>query len=153
MSTPTTPDEYIASLPADRREALTEVRRVINASLPDGFEEGMLYGIVSWYVPLERYPDTYNKQPLSLAGLASRKNYMTLYLNNVYGNREIERWFKQRWSDSGKKLDMGKSCVYFKKLDDLALDVVAEAIARDPVDRFVAYYEEARGSSRKTRGR
>jgi hypothetical protein len=153
VTTPSTPEEYIASLPPDRRGAVTKVREIVNAHLPEGFEEGMLYGIISWYVPLERFPNTYNKQPLSLAGLANRKNNMTLYLNNVYGNTETERWFKKRWAETGKKLDMGMSCVYFKSTDDLALDVVAEVIARDSLDRFIAYYEESRGSSRKTRGR
>jgi hypothetical protein len=146
-----TPEGYIESLPPDRREAIMQVRAVINANLPEGYEEGMLYGIISWYVPLERFPDTYNKQPLTLAGLANRKNNMTLYLNNVYGNPTTERWFKNRWAETGKKLDMGKSCVYFKKIDDLPLDVVAEVIARDPLDQFVTYYEAVRGSSRKSR--
>jgi Domain of unknown function (DU1801) len=151
MATASTPDEYIASLPDERREPLAHVRDVINAHLPAGFEEGILYGIIGWYVPLERFPDTYNKQPLSLAGLANRKRNMTLYLNNVYGDSETERWFKRAWADSGKKLNMGKSCVYFKKLEDLALDVVADVIARESVDEFVAYYEKVRGSSRKSR--
>jgi len=153
MTTPTTPDEYIASLPAGRREPIATVRRIINDNLPDGFEEGMLYGIISWYIPLARFPDTYNKQPLALAGLASHKNNMTLYLNNVYGNTDTERWFKQAWEASGKKLNMGKSCVYFKKLDDLELDVVADVIARESLDRFIGYYEKSRGSSRKARRR
>jgi hypothetical protein len=148
---PTTPEDYIASLPPGRREAITQVRAVINANLPQGYQEGMLYGIISWYVPLESFSDTYNKQPLTLAGLASRKNNMTLYLNNVYGNPTTERWFKNRWAETGKKLNMGKSCVYFRKIEDLPLDVVAEVIAREPLDQFVTYYEKVRGSSRKSR--
>src|ERR687892_507531 len=153
MTTPTTPDEYIATLPSDRREPMATVREVINANLPEGFEEGILYGIISWHVPLERFPNTYNKQPLGLAGLGNRKNYMTLYLNNVYGNPETERWFKDRWAATGKKLNIGKSCVYFKRIDDLPLNVVAEVIGRESVDGFVAYYEKTRGSSRKARRR
>jgi hypothetical protein len=78
---------------------------------------------------------------------------MTLYLNNVYGNPTTERWFKNRWAETGKNLSMGKSCVYFKKIEDLPLDVVAEVIAREPLDQFVAYYEKVRGSSRKSRRR
>jgi hypothetical protein len=127
------------------------VRELINANLPEGYEEGMLYGIISWHVPLERFPGTYNKQPLGLAGLANRKNYMVLYLNSVYADRETERWFKERWAESGKKLDMGKSCVYFKKLDDLPLDLVAEVIAREPLEQYVASYQKVRGSARKAR--
>jgi hypothetical protein len=90
---------------------LAKVRGVINTNLPSGYEEGMLYGIIGWYVPLERSPDTYNKQPLSLAGLGNRKNNLTLHLNNVYGDRETERWFKEAWAETGKKLNMGESCV------------------------------------------
>jgi hypothetical protein len=85
--------------------------------------------------------------------LAQNANNMTLYLNNVYGNPTTERWFKNRWAETGKKLDMEKSCVYFKKIEDLPLDVIAEVIARDPVDQFVTYYETVRGSSRKSRRR
>lgn len=153
MVAPTTPEHYIESLPPGRREGIAQVRAVINANLPQGYQEGMLYGIIGWYVPLESFPDTYNKQPLNLAGLANRKNNMTLYLNNVYGNPTTERWFKNRWAETGKKLNMGKSCVYFKKIEDLPLDVVAEVIAREPLDQFVAYYEKVRGSSRKSRRR
>lgn len=153
MAAPITPEDYIESLPPGPREAIAQVRVVINANLPHGYQEGMLYGIIGWYVPLESFPDTYNKQPLALAGLANRKNNMTLYLNNVYGNPITERWFKNRWAETGKKLNMGKSCVYFKKIEDLPLDVVAEVISREPLDQFVTYYEKVRGLSRKSRRR
>ena len=146
-----TPDEYIASLPEDRRAAVSAVRDVIRSNLPDGFEEGMQYGMIGWYVPLERFPDTYNGQPLGLAGLASQKNHLSLYLNSVYGDRETEAWFKSRYAASGKRLDMGKSCVRFKRLDDLPLDVIGETIARADLDTFLAHYAAARGSSRRTR--
>jgi hypothetical protein len=147
----TTPDEMIASLPPGRREAIAKVREVVRDNLPPGYEEGMQFGMIAWYVPLERFPDTYNKHPLGLGALASQKNYMSLYLNTVYGDPATERWFRDRYAASGKKLDMGKSCVRFKALDDLPLDVIADTIARTPVDRYVERYEEARGSSRKTR--
>ena len=146
-------DEMIAALPPDRREAMAAVRDVVRANLPPGYEEGMQYGMIGWYVPLERFPDTYNNQPLGLAGLASQKNYMSLYLNTVYGDPETERWFRERFAESGKKLNMGKSCVRFRKLDELPLDVIAETIARTPVDRYVERYEVVRGSSRKSRAR
>ncbi len=148
---PQTPDEYIAALPADRREAISAVRNVVRENLPPGFEEGMQYGMIGWYVPLERFPDTYNGQPLGLAALASQKNYMSLYLNSVYGDPETEHWFKERYAASGKRLNMGKSCVRFTKLEDLPLDVIGETIARADLDRYLAHYAEARGSSRKTR--
>ena len=150
-STATTPDEYIASLPDDRGAALAAVVDVVRHNLPEGFEEGMQFGMIGWYVPLERFPDTYNGQPLGLVGLASQKHYMSLYLNSVYGDKQTEAWFKERYEASGKKLDMGKSCVRFRRVDDLPLDVIAETIARVDLDSFLAQYEAARGSSRKTR--
>ncbi len=150
-TTAQTPDEYIAALPDGRREAVATVRDVVRRNLPPGFEEGVSYGMIGWYVPLERFPDTYNGQPLGLAALASQKNYMSLYLNNVYGDPETEAWFRQRYAASGKKLDMGKSCVRFKRAEDLALDVIGEAIARTDLESYLARYAEARGSSRQTR--
>ena len=146
-----TPDEMIAALPPERRDAISKVRDVIRANLPPGYEEGMQFGMIGWYVPLDRFPDTYNKQPLGLAALANQKQYMALYLNNVYGDPEIDRWFRERFAASGKKLDMGKSCVRFRTLEDLPLDVIAETIARTPVDRYIESYESVRGSSRKKR--
>src|SRR5688572_17170790 len=115
----TTPDEYIAALPEDRRDAVAAVRRVVNENLPEGYAEGMANGMIGWYVPLETYGDTYNGQPLGLASLASQKNHIALYLNNVYADPEIDAWFRDRWAQSGKELDMGKSCVRFRKLEDL----------------------------------
>jgi hypothetical protein len=150
-STARTPEEYIADLPPDRRAAISAVRDVIRSNLPEGFEEGMEFGVITWYVPLERFPDTYNGRPLGLVALASQKQYMALYLNTVYGDPELEDWFRARYADSGKRLDMGKSCVRFRKLEDLPLDVVGETVARVPLERFVAHYQAARGSSRKAR--
>jgi hypothetical protein len=146
-----TPDEYIAALPEDRREAVSAVRDVVRNNLPPGFEEGMLYGMIGWYIPLERFPNTYNGQPLGLAALASQKNYMSLYLNSVYGDPRTEAWFKDRYAASGKRLDMGKSCVRFRRLDDLPLDVIGDTIARVDLESYVAWYEKAAGSSRRTR--
>ena len=150
-SAATTPDEYIESLSEDRRAAVSEVRDVVRKSLPAGYEEGMQYGMIGWYVPLERFPDTYNGQPLALAGLASQKNYISLYLNSVYGDRATEAWFKERYAATGKKLNMGKSCLRFRRIDDIPLDLIGETIARADLDSFLTHYEEARGSSRITR--
>lgn len=150
-STATTSDEYLTSLPEDRRQVVSAVRDVIRESLPDRYEEGMQYGMIGWYVPLERFGDTYNGQPLALAALASQKQHLSLYLNTVYGDPQTETWFKGRYAASGKKLNMGKSCVRFKHLDDLPLDVIGELIARADVDTYVARYEAVRGSSRKSR--
>lgn len=138
------PEELLAGLPPERREALSKVREVILANLPTGYVEAMQYGMIGYSIPLERYPNTYNGQPLGYAALANQKNHMSLYLMSVYGSAEEERWFKRRYAETGKKLDMGKACLRFKHLEDLPLDLIGEAIARTPVDRYIAGYEAAR---------
>lgn len=143
-STATTPDEYLTSLPDVRREAMEQVRRLILVKLPTGYREGMYFGMIGYYVPLERYSETYNGQPLGIAALASQKRYMSLYLMAVYGDPETERWFRQRWAATAKKLDMGKSCVRFKKVEDLPLELIGETIARVGVDEYLARYEATR---------
>ena len=145
----TTVDEYLASLPEDRREALEAVRGVVLENLPEGYEECLSFGMISYVVPLSRYPDTYNGQPLALASLASQKRHMALYLNNVYSDAETREWFVAAYAASGKRLDMGKSCVRFRRLDDLPLDVVARAIVRTSVDDFLAFYEAARSKTKR----
>jgi len=142
-----TVDEYLESLPDDRREAIAAVRGAIVANLPAGFEEGMQFGMISYHVPVERYPDTYNRQPLGIVALASQKHYMALYLMGVYGDEAHANWFKERWQSTGKRLDMGKSCVRFKRVDDVPLDVVGEAVARTSVDDFIASYEANRSGT------
>lgn len=142
-SNATTPDQYLEELPSERREAIAAVRQVILQNLPAGFQEGMLYGMIGYYIPLQDFPDTYNGQPLSLLALASQKNYMTLYLNSVYGNPATEEWFRERFAVSGRKLKMGKSCVYFKKLEDLPLDLIAEVVAKTSKDEFLRTYKHA----------
>ncbi len=121
------------------------VRDVVRDNLPAGFEEGMQSGMIAWYIPLERLPDTYNGQPLGLAGLASQKNYMSLYLLSVYGDPRTEAWFKDRYAASGKRLNMGKSCVRFRRLEDLPLDVIGDTIARVDLDSYIAWYEKVSG--------
>jgi hypothetical protein len=96
-----------------------------------------------YQVPLERFPDTYNGQPLAVAALASQKNHMALYLMGVYGEDDV--WFRERWAATGKRLDMGKSCVRFRRLEDVPLDVIGEAIARNSVDDMVVAHERAHG--------
>jgi len=138
-----TVEQYLKELPADRREAIAAVRKVILRNLPKGYEEAMNWGMITYEIPLKTYPKTYNGQPLCLAGLASQKNFMTLYLMTVYGHKETEKWFKQRYKASGKKLDMGKSCVHFRKLDDLPLELIGEVIAKVPVENYIRFYEKA----------
>jgi hypothetical protein len=140
-----TPEEYIAELPSDRAVALSRVRDVVRGHLPEGYEEGMQYGMIGWYVPFSRLPKTDNGQPLAYAALGNQKNYMSLYLMNVYGDPQTEAWFHERFAASGCRLDMGRSCIRFRSADDLPLDLIGETIARTPVDRYVAKYRASRG--------
>ena len=139
-----TPEAYLAELPRDRAELVSRLRDLVNANLPDGYVERMSWGMISWEVPAERYPDTYNGQPLVYAGLAAQKNYTALYLNCVYASEERSERLKAQWAASGRKLDMGKSCLRFKRADQLAEHVLAETIGSVPVDVFVAEYEAGR---------
>ena len=144
QSAATTVGDYLAELPPERRNAISAVRDVVLENLPPGYEEAISYGMIGYVIPLERYPDTYNGQPLGLAALASQKNYMSLYLMNVYGDEKIEKWFHGEWKKTGKKLNMGKSCVRFKKLEDLPLDLVGRAVARTGVEDYIKIYEASR---------
>jgi hypothetical protein len=147
-----TVDQYLAELPDDRREALAAVREVILKNLDKDYEEGMQYGMIGYYVPHRVHPAGYHcdpMQPLPFAALASQKNYMSLYLMCVYGESEHSKWFRKAWADTGKKLDMGKACVRFKRLEDLPLDVIGEAIRRVPAKKYVAVCEAAAASMQK----
>jgi uncharacterized protein DUF1801 len=144
--------QYLAALPADRRAALIAVRKAINEKLPDGYEEGMQFGMIGWYVPLCLYPAGYGenrKVPLPLAGLASQKSGMVLHFIGLYLNAALSDWFTKEYEKSGRKLDMGKGCVRFKKLNDLALDVVGRLVARVPVEEHMANYQAARARNAK----
>ena len=134
-------EDYVAALPEGRREAIAAVRELILANLPEGYTEEMAFGMIAYVVPLERYPVTYNGQPLSYAALASQKNYMSLYLSVPDAGADD---FRERWEATGKKLDMGKSCVRFRSVDELAFDVIAEEIAATPVDLHIERYEASR---------
>lgn len=131
-------------MPEERKAAISAVRSVILANLPPGYEETVQHGMLSYVIPLATYPVTYNKLPLLFAGLASQKNYMTVHLMNIYGNPADEEWFVQRYTATGKKLNMGKSCVLFKTIDDLLIDLIGEAVARTPVESCIQLYESAR---------
>jgi hypothetical protein len=152
--------DYIASLPEDRRIAVEAVRKVILKNLGKGFEEGMQYGMIGYYVPHSVFPPGYHcdpKQPLPFAALASQKNHLSLYLMGVYcgcdgdgANESADaRWFREAWGKTGKKLDMGKACVRFKKIEDVALDVVGEAIRRIPAKTHIARYQDVLANSRQ----
>jgi hypothetical protein len=133
----TTVDDYLKSLPEDRRIAIEQVRETIIANLPDGYVEVMNWGMISYEVPLETYPDTYNGRPLMYAGLASQKNYMSVYLTSVYADERGAGAFRAAYQATGKRLDMGKSCVRFKQIDDLPLELIGKAIKSTPVSDFI----------------
>lgn len=148
--------EYLASLPADRREAIAAVRTTILANLDRGFEEGMSYGMIGYHVPHAVFPAGYHcdpKQPLPYAGLASQSGHMSLYLMGVYFDPADAKWLADAWKKAGKKLDMGKSCIRFKKLADVPLDVVGAAIRRMPLAKYVGMYEAQLAQMGKGQGK
>lgn len=141
--------EYLASLPTDRRTAIEAVRKVILANLDKDYEEGMQYGMIGYYVPHSVYPPGYHcnpKQPVPFVSLASQKNHMALYLGIPYcgcAGGEVTsdgQWFRENWAKAGKKLDMGRACLRFNTLDDLALDVIGKAVKRIPAKRCILTY-------------
>lgn len=139
--------EYLDGLSPERRKEIEAVRKIIIKNLPKGYEEGISYGMLGYCVPLSLYPKGYlgkKDVPLPYACLASQKHYMALYLNNVYGDKATDEWFRKTYKASGKKLDMGKSCVRFKSADDLPLEVIGQAIAKTPVQTYIERYEAAR---------
>lgn len=143
--------QYLKELPAERRAVVSAVRDLVNRHLPPGYVEGMGYGMIGWVVPLSRYPDTYNRQPLCYAGLAAQKNGYSLYLMNVYADSEEERKLRAAYAAAGRKLDMGKCCLRFRSLDGLLADEVGRIIAATPVEQYIARYEavKSKGSARQ----
>ena len=142
-----TPLEYLKSLPPERKKDIEAVRKIIRKNLPKGYKEMIQWGMLSYAVPLSLYPKGYGDNPnvpLPYIGLASQKNYMSLYLMGTYGNKEADKWFRDAYKKAGKKLDMGKGCVRFKKLEDLPLDVIAQAVRLSPVKKHIETYEKAR---------
>ena len=146
-----TVDAYLRSLPVDRRRAISAVREVILKNLDSGYEEGIQYGMIGYYVPLSAYPKGYHanpKQPLTFAALGSQKNYMSLYMMCAYAGEQAQR-FREAWAKTGKKLDMGKSCIRFKKADDLPLELIGEVIKRVPASKWIAICAAAHSASKK----
>jgi hypothetical protein len=136
--------EYLQELSPERRAVIEQVRQVILKNLPPGYEESMNWGMISYEVPLARYPKTYNKKPLSYLALASQKNFYTLYVMAAYAGSMQEGWLQEQFAAAGKKLDMGKSCLHFRTLDDLPMNVIAETVGMVGVDEFIAQYEKSR---------
>jgi hypothetical protein len=138
-----TPAQYIATLPADRAKTIATVRALVNKHIPRGYEECIVWGTIGWVIPLSRYPDTYNKQPLCYVAVSSQKNYCSLYLMGAYtydGSasqlRELEAAFKA----AGKKLDMGKACVRFQSPDDLPLETIGKLISAISSEQWIEIY-------------
>lgn len=151
QSKATTVAAYLAELPDDRRAAIDAVRRVILKNLDKDYEEHMSYGMIGYCVPHRVYPAGYHcnpKQPLPFAALASQKGHMSLYLMGLYGSPEVRQWLEREWAKTGKKLEMGKSCVRFKKLDDLPLEVIGAAFAKLPAKAYIEQYEKTLGTPR-----
>lgn len=145
QSKATTVAGYLKELPEDRRAAISQVRGVIRKNLPKGFAEEMSYGMIGYVVPFKLYPGGYHCSngtlPLPFANLASQKNHMALYLMTA---GQFEPWLREQFQARGKKLDMGKGCIRFKKLDDLPLDVIAEAVGKVSVADYITIYEDSR---------
>ena len=139
-----TVDDYLKELPEDRRAVVSAVRDLVNRHLPAGYVEAMSWGMISWEIPLSRYPATYNRQPLAYVALAAQKQYYALYLMACYANSTQDVALRNVYADAGKALDMGKSCLRFKALDDLLHEVIGGVVASTPVDAHIAQYQASR---------
>ena len=130
--------EYLAGLPDDRRKAIKTLRALIRKHLPVGYEEAMNWGMITYQIPLKTCPDTYNGQPLMYAALASQKHHMAVYLTGIYSSETARADFERAYRTTGKRFDVGKSCVRFRRLDDLPLPLIGETIASMPVSELMA---------------
>jgi hypothetical protein len=154
MSSSPVPDDvraYLDGLPAERRAVIDPVFETVHSAMPEGYELGMGWGMPGWVVPLETFPDTYNGRPLAYASLAAQKNYNSLYLMALYSDSVEEAEFARRWRESGRTLDMGKSCLRFGRPEDVDLGILADTIAATPVERFLATYQRIRLAGAKRR--
>jgi hypothetical protein len=146
-SNATTVDAYLNELPEDRREVMTTLVDLIRSNLPKGYRESINFGQIVYAIPLETYPDTYNGQPLMYLALAAQKNYYALYLLGAYGDPKQREALQKAFAKSGKKMDMGKSCLRFRKLEDLPLKDIAKVIASTPPEKMIRIYEAARSQA------
>jgi hypothetical protein len=136
--------EYLSSLPHDRQKVVSKIREVVLEHLPRGYVESISYNMIRYTVPLEKYPNTYNGQPLCYAAIAAQKRHYAVYLMGAYSDPHQAAWIAAEFKKRGKKLDMGKSCLRFRTLDDIPLDVLGQAIARLPPPAFIRLHEQAR---------
>lgn len=142
-TTAATVEDYLAGLPEDRRTTIAAARRHVLRHLPKGYAETMSGGMIAWVVPLARFPNTYNGQPLWYVALASEKSYCSLHLMRAYGDPKQTAALAAAFARAGKKLDMGKACIHFKRLEDLELDAIGAVIASTPPDAWIALYEKS----------
>lgn len=142
-----TPEDYINQVPEERREALTKLRQVINKNLPEGFEEGIIYNMIGYFVPHSVYPDGYHcdpKIPLPFMSFASQKNSVNLYHSGIYAKKELHDWFVQEYpKHSSRKLDMGKSCIRFKKMDAIPFELIGQLTQKMSCEEWIEIYESA----------
>lgn len=153
QSKATTVDAYIAELPEDRKKAMSELRKVIKKNIPKGFKEGMGYGMMGWSVPHSLYPPGYHctpELPLPFIGIASQKNFIAVYHMGVYADPKLLKWFTAAHAKtSSKKLDMGKSCMRYKKPEDIPYDLIGELASKMTVDDWIEIYETKFKNARK----
>jgi hypothetical protein len=144
-----TVNQWLASVPAERKTAINAVRDAVNRNLPKGYEETVDWGMLAWVVPLATLPDTHNGRPLLFAALGAHRKLMTVYLMTVYDDAEIRKEFETAYKKTGKRLNMGGCCIHFKKLDDLPLDVVGKTVARVGVKEYIERYVKSRAHTKK----
>ena len=140
----TSVEQYLAELDDERRSQIEPVHQVVHDAMPAGYAESIAWGMLTWSVPLETFPDTYNGQPLSYVCLAAQKRHNALYLMGLYTDSEQDAEFRRRWTEDGHRLDMGKSCLRYRTVDDLRLDLIRETVASMPPDQLIALHERAR---------
>jgi hypothetical protein len=146
-----TVEQYLSELSPDRRSAITAVRQTILEHLPPGYEEVMAWGMITYQVPLATYPQTYNGRPLAYAGLASQKNHLAVYLMGIYVDAEAQRRFGEAYRATGRRYDAGRSCVRFRRLEDLPLELIGQSIASLSVEDFIALEAKSRSAAKAAR--
>ncbi len=137
--------EYLNELPEERKKSISLVRKIILKNLPKGYKETMQYGMIGYVVPLKHYPKGYlndEKTPLPYVSLASQKNHMAVYLSNIYADKKLSKWFTTEYKKSGKKMDVGKSCVRFRKLENLPVELIGKAVKKTSMKKFIEMYEK-----------
>lgn len=151
QSAATSVAQYLDELPAERRREIEPALALVRKHLPKGYAEAMQYGMIGWAIPLSVFPDAYNKQPLCYVALAAQKQYNTLYLTAAYADSPTEQMLRAEFARAGKKLDMGKCCIRFRRYEDLVPAALGKAIAALPPARFIEIYEASRAQAGRGR--